>query len=95
MLMFSTIDCGGDASIFSVDDVRSIMKIQDRYVELMWRYLRYRHGEDEAIRCLSNLIRSLFALIRAIDNASNADKYNEMIDTLIKQTETVSILVFD
>lgn len=90
LMIFSTFDYSMD---FSKDDqtgfldVKSLVHIQDRYVELTWRYLVHRYDEQRAVQCFSNLVRSLFTLQSSLA-CVEAEQYYRMIDYLVQQTET-------
>ena len=92
-LMFSTFDCNQylNRSPLVIRDVRRVLEIQDRYVLLTWKYLLYKHGHEQAVRCFSELIRSLSALNRALAIAFDVDHYTYMFNTILRGTEKLSL----
>jgi hypothetical protein len=89
ILLFSTFDCTHDSNKapMILPDVKAILAIQDIYIELAWRYLLYKYDHRRAVQCFSNLIRSLCALTESLTAAFEVQQYNDMLDTLVKQTE--------
>ncbi|CAF4755134.1 unnamed protein product [Rotaria sp. Silwood2] len=67
--------------------IKAILPIQDMYTDLTWRYLLYKYGHHEAVIRFSNLLRCLFLVIWAIAEAHESQKFGEMIDCVIEQTE--------
>lgn len=68
ILMFSTSDCTHHGYNVPLDrlNMRTVWKIQARYIELAWKYVCYRYNLRIAIRCFSDLIRCLFSLDRSL-----------------------------
>ena len=93
-LMFSTYeytDYNNQPAMF-LGDMKSVLGIQDTYVELTWRYLLYKYDLRRAVSCFSNLIRSLLLLNTAIISAVKVDTYNDTMNRLLKQTEEILVL---
>ncbi|CAF5077024.1 unnamed protein product [Rotaria sp. Silwood1] len=64
-----------------------MLPFQDMYTELAWRYLLYKYGHYEAVKRFSNLTRCLFAVTGAIVEAHESQKFTDIIDSIIEQTE--------
>jgi hypothetical protein len=75
-----------------LSDPQKILHIQNKYIELTWRYLLYKYDEKQAVICFSNLIRCLFALHDLIIRTCEIEWYKGMIDDLIRQTEQTLIM---
>ena len=61
LLIFSTFDWFPDPSrdhSMDLSDAKTIVNLQNRYIELMWRYLVHRDDDQRAVRCFSNLLRA-------------------------------------
>ncbi|CAF4042917.1 unnamed protein product [Rotaria sp. Silwood1] len=69
-----------------------MLPFQDMYTDLAWRYLLYKYGHHEAVKRFSNLTRCLFAVTGAIAEAHESQKFTEMIDSIIEQTEQTFLL---
>ena len=91
LLIFSTFDCStdraGDQQSDPIDS-RSIVDLQNRYVELTWRYLVHRYDDQQAVRCFSNLLRVLFTMQSSLASIED-EQYSRMIDHLVQQTQTL------
>ena len=75
----------------NLSDVRKVVRIQNAYIELAWRYLLYKYDEKQAVICFSNVIRCLFAVNEAIVRTSEIKWVMGMIDNLIQKTEQTHI----
>ena len=93
ILAFSTVSFTAYTQTPSINliDLRSILRIQDAYIELTWRYLIYKYDEEQAIKRFSNLLRCLFNIHRTIVTVDAVQQYSNMIETVIEQTEDLLI----
>ena len=87
ILMFSPNDFSID-SLHSTSTMRKILKIQNVYIELAWRYMALKYGENRAMLSFSNLIRPLFALQSSVQSITNSLTYQNVFNCLIEHTET-------
>ena len=89
LLIFSSFDFSTDSRTDPLTDrfdAKSTIDLQDRYIELTWRYLVHRYDDAQAVRCFSNLIRALFTMQFSLASVEN-EQYSQMIDHLVQQTE--------
>jgi hypothetical protein len=86
LLTFSTLDYTniGPANLLNI---KAVLRIQNIYSRLTWRYLLYKYGYDRAVICISNLIKCIFFVNDAVVKAVKIKLYRDMIDSLVKQTE--------
>lgn len=68
-------------------NIKEILRIQNSYIELLWRYLLHKYSYDECIKRFANLIRCLFSYQWALMEAIELERFNNMIDNVIEQTE--------
>jgi len=68
-------------------NINAVLCIQDRYTELIWRYLLNKYGHNRAVICFSNLIKCLFSLNDILVKAVEHKEYTDLIDSLIRRTE--------
>ena len=90
LLIFSTFDCSTDPARGQHIDfvgVQSIVRQQDRYIALTWRYLIHRYDDQQAVRCFSNLLRALFTMQSSLASVEG-EQYSQMIGHLVQQTQT-------
>ena len=89
LLIFSTFDWFPDPSrdhSMDLSDAKTIVNLQNRYIELMWKYLIHRDDDQRAVRCFSNLLRALFTMQSSLASIEG-EQYLRMIDHLVQQTE--------
>ena len=72
MLIFSTLDCP-ESSMDNLENTRRLMNIQNKYVDMAWRFLLYRYGDQHAVKSFSKLIRCTFAAIRAVNMVADTN----------------------
>ena len=68
-------------------NTRAVLNIQDTYIELMWRYLIYKYDHQRAVICFSNFIRCIFLINSSIVELYDVQHYQNMMDSIVKQTE--------
>ncbi|CAF1053192.1 unnamed protein product [Rotaria sordida] len=89
ILPFSTIGYTvySNSSPENLSDIKEILRIQDSYVELLWRYLLYKYNYEQAVKLFSNLIRPVFAIHAIIHKTLDIDWITDTIDSLVQQTD--------
>ncbi|CAF4624053.1 unnamed protein product, partial [Rotaria sp. Silwood2] len=68
-------------------NITQTLLVQDMYTDVTWRYLLYKYGYHQAVIRFSNLLRCLFTVTAAVVEAHESEKFTEMIDSVIEQTE--------
>ncbi|CAF3806459.1 unnamed protein product [Rotaria sp. Silwood1] len=95
LLMFSTFDYTyykNNASL-NLLDMKSILRIQNIYAELAWRYLICKYNYGQAVINFSNLIRCLFSLNDTIVEAIELEQCKDMGDLVVEQNKkTITLL---
>jgi len=69
-----------------------IFRIQNIYVEVMWRYLLYKYGYYQSIQRFINLIQCLLAATDVIFEAQNIQQHVNDIELLVERTELTLVL---
>lgn len=89
ILIFSTIKPPVITPITSINliNIKLIFCIQEKYIELIWRYLLYRYNHEQAVICLSNVVRCLFAVIEAVKESQDIKQHKDIINAIIEETE--------
>lgn len=90
-LMFSTFhltDFNLEHSM-NLHDVRTAVRIQDRYIELAWRYMTHKYNYERTVRSFSNLVLSLLAFYECLTEIMKREDYNSMVENLAKNTEQI------
>ncbi|CAF1214716.1 unnamed protein product [Rotaria sp. Silwood1] len=65
----------------------NILKIQNKYAEITWKYLLYKYGHYQAVKRFLNLISWLEAISNFMFHSQNRTSYINSIDSLVQQTE--------
>ncbi|CAF1365516.1 unnamed protein product [Adineta steineri] len=93
-LCFSTINItvysNSPPLIFS--NIKQILDTQNKYIEITWRYILYKYDHEHAVKCFSDLVRCMFAINAAMIQVENIQWFESHIDTIIKQTEKITIV---
>ena len=73
-------------------DITEILKIQDKYAEILWKYLLYEYGSSEAIKRYVRMIEWFLSLTVFMEHAYDVDMYVNDVESLVEQTEVQLIL---
>lgn len=89
MMIFSTLDCTYhlQRNVEKLKDIRSIQKIQDRYIEIAWKYLLYHYNLKRAVKCFSNFIRCVLIDIHSLVSAAETVDFHFLMDSVAQDTE--------
>ncbi|CAF1603905.1 unnamed protein product [Rotaria magnacalcarata] len=94
ILAFSTFDYTfyTNTETSNLENITAVLRIQDMYIELAWRYLVYKYGHSRAVISFSNLIRCIFSGNKSTVEAIERKQYTDMVDAMIKQAkQTLSL----
>ena len=72
-------------------DLKTIIHIQDTYIEVTWRYLVYKYSYEQAVKRFCNLLRFLFNINVTVVTVDKIPNYSNMIDTVVEQIEQLSL----
>ena len=67
--------------------MKQILEIEDRYIELAWKYLLCKSDNEQSVKCFSNLIRCVFIVHNGILRIKDRQWYSNRVDSLVQQTE--------
>jgi hypothetical protein len=89
ILSFSTTTYSVYNNISAVNlmNMKNILKVQDTYTELLWRYLHYRYDEEQAVMRFLSFVRCILSVHEAIVKATEVRWYTDIVDDLIELTE--------
>lgn len=68
-------------------DLKQILRIQDFYVELAWRYMIYRYSYRETVRRFSQIVRCLFSVTCTLVEVNRVVPSINIIDDLTRSAE--------
>ena len=89
ILSFSTTTYSvyNNISAVNLRNMKSVLKVQDTYTELLWRYLHYRYDEAQAVTRFLSFVRCILSVHEAIVKATEVQWYTEIVDDLVGLTE--------
>lgn len=70
-----------------------LIRIQDIYATMLWKYLAYLYGYDGAVMRFSLLMQSLMTLYSRTEDALKTLSYTRFADDVVTQTEQVLHIV--
>jgi hypothetical protein len=93
IILFSTLDntVYMNTAPVNLENVHAVLRIQDTYTDLAWRYLIYKYDYSYAVTCFSNIIRCIFNINDALTEVATRMEYKTLVDGLIKQTEEIFV----
>lgn len=71
----------------SVSNVKTILYIQNFYVEILFKYMMYRYGDGEAVLRFAGLIKSALDQSMCASRTTRIPTYDQLIQDVVKQTE--------
>ncbi|CAF1578353.1 unnamed protein product, partial [Rotaria sp. Silwood1] len=89
IVSFSTINYTTYSNIppINVLNIKQVLDIQDKYIELLWRYLLYKYNYAQVVICCFELIGCIFAATKCIYRTDFVQLFKEIINDLILHTE--------
>ena len=73
-------------------DVKSILEIENRYVEVIWKYLLYKYSFREAIEQYLKVIRCLNDMVQLAFYSQSAVQHINDLQSMVEQTEISLVL---
>ena len=69
--------------------IHEILRIQDAYIELTWRYLLYKYNHQQAVKCFSNFIRCVFIVNASVVIVQDIQWFTDIIDSVTEKAEQI------
>ena len=87
MFAFSTVNSLASSRVRMerLDDLSTVLRVQNSYAEATWRYLLYRSDHRHAVCCFTNHIRCFLLTITTIVEAHRVEQHTLMVDTLLDE----------
>ena len=73
--------------VTDLNDVKTILSVQNIYVELTWKYLLYKYDHHEAVIRFSNIIRCLIFITNIVVEANDYQPFVQLTDDVIEKLE--------
>lgn len=89
ILSFSTMNLTiyTNKSTTNLSNNRQIFRIQNEYIELLWKYLIYKYNYQQAIHSICELLKCIFALHQGLIYAQEIQWYADTAEDLVQQTK--------
>jgi hypothetical protein len=89
MFAFSTNNCASytNVGLGYLKNIKDILRIQDMYAEVAWKYLLYRYDHQQAVKCFINFIQCLFIVNTAIIATHEELNHKRMFENLIEKID--------
>ena len=78
-----------------LSNTKYILDIQNFYAEILFKYMIFRYGYEEAALRFAGLIKSSLDRSMCALNAGEVEKHEQLIQIVVKQTEKSLILQND
>jgi hypothetical protein len=84
---FSTTNCSNYTNIGCnyLKNIKDILRIQDMYVEVAWKYLLYKYNHAQTVICFTNFIKTLLLINLAITEAHQSQHHKSIMENLIEK----------
>ena len=76
----------------SISNIKELLRVQDKYIDLLWRSLLYRYPFKEAVKHLAMLLRCLFTAQQMIVTLEEVQWYTDQAASLAPATEQNLVL---
>ena len=73
-------------------NLKQVLKIQDKYAEVLWKYLLYQYGYKESIRRYVRIIQWFLAITVFVQFAHSVDTHVNDVESLVENTEMALLL---
>jgi hypothetical protein len=70
-------------------NIKTIVNIHDRYVELLWKYLLNKYDYHQIVSCFSKFTRCLFTLNAILVELYKDKFFTGIIDSVVEQTKQI------
>ena len=89
VMAFSTLTYAfySNSKAENLTNIKQVLRIQDSYIDLLWRYLNFKYSFVQAVLRLNHLMRCIFSIHQALAKAVEVQWYNRVVDNIIEQTE--------
>lgn len=76
-------------SRFGTVNIQNLLRNQDMYTDLAWRYLLSKYDHQEAVSKFANFIRCLLLVHAAVVEAHQSQEYHQIIKDIIEENEKI------
>lgn len=76
-----------DEDISTMTSSKDLILIQDIYVTILWKYMVYLYGDQQAIIRFSSLVKNMLGIIHMLESMQLNERYHQMIHKIIHETK--------
>jgi hypothetical protein len=89
MFAFSTTNCASytNVGLDYLKNIKDILRIQNMYAEVAWKYLLYKCNHTQAVICFTNFIKSLLLVNIAVIEIHQSQHHKRMVANLIEKID--------
>lgn len=69
-----------------------LIKFQDLFADLLWKYLIYQYGFRETVLRYSSLIKTVLDNLYIVEEFAECEVYQQMLDMIVLQTDRLLII---
>ncbi|CAF1312769.1 unnamed protein product [Adineta ricciae] len=77
----------GDCSTNHLRDPQKILSIENKYSELLWKYLLYKYSFSDAVRRFTQLVQCIVVSLTIRVYLQNIRNHTDVVDSLVQQIE--------
>lgn len=88
----STVKNDEEESVSIMSSSIHLVRIQNRYVTMLWKYLIYLYGFKEAVVRYSYLVKNAVDVISMLNSTPRNDTRNRMMNTIVTETERMLVI---
>ncbi|CAF3404297.1 unnamed protein product [Rotaria sp. Silwood1] len=70
----------------------NLVRIQNEYVTVLWKYLVYLYGFKEAVLRFTCLVKNVLDLVNMLNQTPQTETRNHMVGTIVTETERILVI---
>lgn len=76
-----------DETMKTMEQTRDLIRFQDIYANILWKYLVYLYGYDHAVLRMASLVKNMLDVMLMLDMMPTNEKHQHMVDAIVMETE--------
>jgi hypothetical protein len=84
-----------NSSVTYLKDNKSLLRVQNMYAELIWKYLLYTHSFEQAVKRFSCLVQCLIVGFTLRTHLQAVKNHTETVDSIVQKFEQQKINISD
>jgi hypothetical protein len=78
-----------------ISDIRNslaLIHLQDIYVTILWKYLVYLYGYEQAVSRMCSLVKNILDILHMLETMPVNEKHQQMVETIAEETEKLLVI---